>query len=511
MSGPRPHVPHPRRIVIIGGGISGLAAAHRLLELREQADRRLEVLLLESSDRLGGVMGSSYRDGFVLERGPDSFISEKPWALALSERIGLTPHLVGTNDEHRRNFVVHGGRLHPLPDGFLMMAPTRFLPLLRSSLFSWPGKLRMGCDLLLPRAPEQDDESLGAFVTRRLGREALERVVQPLVGGIYTADPDELSLAATMPRFLQMERERGSVIRSMWSQARAARTRSQRSGARWSLFVSVDRGMQGLVDALAKQLPPATIRLNCTAKALHPGVRPLSQRGQRPQGARDSRAGAHPDGNQETHEDRQLRWQIETDAATIECDAVILATPAHRSAALLAPLDAGLAEELGGIGYTSSATISLAYRRDQVPDRLDGFGFVVPRIEGRGIIACTYSSVKYPGRAPAGHVLLRAFVGGAFQEELVQRDDGELLALVRRELEQLLGIREVPLFDEIHRHWQAMPQYRVGHLVRLRRIEERLSQHPGLQLAGNGYRGVGVPDCIHSGESAAEALYQSLC
>lgn len=470
-----------QRFVVIGGGITGLAAAHRLVELREEKKADFDILLLEAENRLGGVMGTDYRNGFVLEWGPDSFISEKPWAFRLADRIGLTPHLVRTNDEHRRNFVVYDGRLHPLPDGFLMMAPTQFLPLVQSSLFSLPGKLRMGLDLVLPRGGTGGDESLGSFVTRRLGREALERVVQPLVGGIYTADPDQLSLQATMPRFLEMERQNRSVIATMWRQARAMAAAQKgpakpMSGARWSLFVSVDRGMQGLVDAIAQRLPEESVRVGCAVKALQ----------------------------------RSQRWQVITAAGeSIDADGLVLAPPAHVAARLLEPLDPASAADLRDTPYTSSATVSLAFRRDQVPDALDGFGFVVPRVERRGIIACTYSSVKYPGRAPAGHVLLRAFIGGAFQEELAKQDEERMVESVRRELQQLLRIDEPPSFTNIHRHHQAMPQYKVGHLERLERVEKRLQQLPGLYLAGNGYRGVGVPDCIHSGESAAETLVSS--
>ncbi len=472
---PSERTPH---VAVVGGGIAGLAAAHRLVELSREQQRSVQVTLLEASRRLGGSIATERVDGFVIEAGPDSFISEKPWALKLCDRIGFTPRLVRTRDEFRRTFVVHDGALHALPDGFLLLAPTRFWPLITTGLFTWPGKMRMALDLVLPRGPQRSDESLGSFVTRRLGREALERVAQPLVGGIYTADPGDLSLAATMPRFLEMERTRRSVIWAMWTQQRGAPAATRAtSGARWSLFVSAADGMQTLTDAIMQRLPEGVVRLSSPVTAL--------QRGE--------------------------PWTLAVaDGGAAAADAVVLATPAHQSARFVSTLDAPLAEELRGIPYASSATVSLAYRTDQIPRPLDSFGFVVPLVEARSIVACTYSSVKYPGRAPDGHVLLRAFVGGALQQELFDQDDAAMAASVRRELRELLGITSEPLLTRIHRHPHAMPQYRVGHLDRMARIDAALGQHAGLALAGNAYRGVGIPDCIHSGELAAEAVWQHI-
>ena len=469
-----------RRIVVVGAGIAGLATAHRLVEMGRERGVAVDLSLIEGAPRPGGSIATERTGGFVIEAGPDSFISEKPWALRLCERIGLTPRLVRTRDENRRTFVVHNGRLHSLPDGFLLLAPTRFWPLVTTSLFSWPGKLRMALDLVLPRGPQLRDESLGSFVTRRLGREALERVAQPLIGGIYTADPDDLSLAATMPRFLEMERRYRSVILAMWRQQRqqpaAARASS---GARWSLFVSTDDGMQTLVDALAQRLPEGVVRCGTAVTAL----------------GRDAN-----------------EWRLRLgDGTSLTAAAVVLATPAHRSASLLADNDRSLSEELAGVPYASSATVTLAYPDAALPRPLDGFGFVVPLVEARAIIACTYSSNKYPGRAPEGFVLVRAFVGGALQRERFDDDDATMVSHVRRELADLLGIQGEPLLARVNRHHQAMPQYRVGHLDRMSRIEARIASLPGLALAGNAYRGVGIPDCIHSGEQAAESVFEKLC
>ena len=461
------------RLAVIGGGIAGLAAAHRLLELAQAAGRHIEVRLLEGGARPGGVIATERRDGFVVELGPDSFLSEKPAALALCERLDITARLVGTREEYRRTYVVHRGRLHPLPDGFLLMAPTRFWPLVTTPLFSWPGKLRMALDLVLPRGGGGGDESLSSFVTRRLGREALERVAQPLVGGIYTADPARLSLAATMPRFLEMERRERSIVRAMWRQQRQA-ARREGSGARWSLFLSFDQGLECLVDALARRLPEGALRCGRPVRGL----------------------ARHADG----------AWQLDDGELA---DGVLIATPAPAAAALLRPLDVALGAELDAIPYASSVTVTLAFRREDIPHPLDGFGFVVPHVEGRALLAGTFSSLKYPGRAPDAAVLLRAFVGGALRPELVELDDAALLRSVRRELGELLGITGEPLLTRIARWPRAMPQYQVGHLERVDRIRAR-GAALGLFLAGNAYEGVGIPDCIRSGERAAEALFATL-
>jgi oxygen-dependent protoporphyrinogen oxidase len=462
------------RIAVIGGGIAGLAAAHRLVELARPPRGEIDVRLFEAGPRLGGTIATERGDDFIIEAGPDAFLTEKPHALKLCERLGLIDRIVGTREEFRRTYIVRGAKLHPLPEGFLLLAPTRFWPLLFSSLFSWHGKCRMALDLILPRGPSQTDESLTSFVTRRLGREALERVAQPLVGGIYTSDPDRLSVAATMPRFLEMERKHRSIILAMWKQQRLGSSRAG-SGARWSLFASFRDGMQELVDALAKRLPEGVVHLQTPVRTLRRSA----------------------DG-----------WLLNGD---LRCDAVILAAPALASARMLSEQDSVLSAELRDIPYASSATVTLAYRREDIPHPLDCFGFVVPAIEGRDILACTFSSLKFPSRAPAEFILLRCFVGGQLQPHLLDRDDPALEETVRRELGQLLGIVADPVLRRAHRHPEAMPQYHVGHLDRVERIERRTSEnHPGLQLVGAAYRGVGIPDCIRSGEEAAERVLERL-
>jgi oxygen-dependent protoporphyrinogen oxidase len=469
----------PLRVVVVGGGVAGLAAAHRLVELTGAAGPPLALALLEARDRLGGTIQTERAGGFVLESGADSFISEKPWALALAERLGLGPRLLRTDDRYRRTYVVRGGRLHPLPDGFLLLAPVRIRPFLGSPLFSWRGKLRMALDLVLPRRPADGDESLAGFVTRRLGREALERVAEPLVAGIYTADPERLSLAATMPRFLALEREHRSLILGLRRSAGRSEVAGA-SGARWSLFVTLAGGMGELVEALAARLPPNTVRLGCAATAIRRG-------------------------------DGGARWRVGlADGRALAADAVVLAGEAPRMAGLVREVDAELGRLLGQIAYASSVVVTLAYPRAAVRHPLDGFGFVVPRAEAPAVLACTFSSVKYPGRAPAGAVVLRAFLGGARRAGLLAHDDPALVALAEADLRGWLGIDGSPLLTRVARHPAAMPQYEVGHLTRVAAIETRLAALPGLHLVGAAYRGVGIADCVRSGEESAETLLGSL-
>ncbi len=458
------------RLSVVGGGVAGLAAAHRAVEIATERGVPLELTVLEARDRLGGTIATERVDGFVIEAGPDSFLSEKPWALALCRRLGVEDRLVRTDDRFRKTFVWFGGRLHPLPDGFQLLAPTQFTPFVTSGLFSWPGKLRMALDLVLPRGVA-DDESLGAFVRRRLGREALERVAQPLVAGIYTADPDDLSLAATMPRFLELEKKQRSLILGLWRVTRRAPQQGT-SGARWSLFVTFRDGLEDLISTLASRLPAGSVLLKQRVTAIE----------------------RHGDG-----------WRLATAAGEqVDADRVIVSTESHVAARLVRHTDPPLATLLEEIPYSSAATVSFGYRRQDVPHPLDGFGFVVPRIERRALLAATFSSVKYPNRAPEGHVLIRGFLGGMLNEALLGEDDESLVARARAELRESLGITEPPVLTRVARWPASMPQYRVGHLGRVEVIERRLESLPGLMLVGGAYRGVGIADCVRSAEAAAE-------
>ncbi|MDQ1639148.1 MAG: protoporphyrinogen/coproporphyrinogen oxidase [Pyrinomonadaceae bacterium] len=473
-----------KRVAIIGSGIAGLAAAHRLLERSAETDEPLELLIFESGSRLGGIIKTEARDGFLLEQGPDSFITEKPAAIELARRLGLESQLIQTNETHRRSFIARGTQLIPVPAGFQLIAPTQFWPFVNSEIMSWSGKARMALDLVLPRLKTNGatDESLAQFVRRRLGREALERVAQPMIGGIYTADPERLSLQATMPRFIELERKHRSLIRALRKEkgVEPNEVQSQTQGARYSLFASFDRGMQVLSDRLAAKLAATGIALRTRVTAVD-----LDR--------------------------TSMHWQVRAEQGlAITVDAVCLAVSAYAAASLLGETDVLLAAGLKQIPYESTATVNLAYRRADIAHPLDGFGFVVPFIEKRSLMACTFSSVKFAGRAPQDSVLLRAFVGGALQAELIDLDETEMLARVRGDLKDLLGIVNAPLFSTISRWPQSMPQYEIGHVARVNKIAERVAKLPGLALAGNAYSGVGIPDCIRSGETAADSLFAAL-
>lgn len=463
------------KTVVVGGGIAGLSAAYRLIESNRNG---LEVTLLESSDRFGGTIRTIEHGGCLVELGPDSFLSSKPWLKNLAERLGVADQIIPTSRTHRRSHVVYQGKLHRLPEGFLMMAPTCFWPMLTSSLFSFAGKARCAFDLILPRRAISGEESIGSFVRRRFGREVLDRVVQPLIGGIYAGDPDTLSLRATMPRFLEMETQHRSVIKAMVAQRRAAfksgGNSPNESGARYGELVSFERGMESIVHALNSNLPPETLHTHSKVVNLN-------------------------------REDN--RWHLTcSDGKRFDADNVILALPARKAAGLIRSTDPGLHDLLSAIPYTSSSVINLVYKRSEVPHPLDCFGFVVPAVEKRPIIACTFSSVKFPNRTPDGLVLLRTFVGGTLQKDMLNVDDDEMMRIVQGELKTLLGIEAPPQYTVLTRYPNAMPQYLVGHIQRIEQIRDRIQHHPGLALAGNTYHGVGLPDCVYSGEQAADHI-----
>jgi oxygen-dependent protoporphyrinogen oxidase len=385
-----------------------------------------------------------------------------------------------TNEDDRRAMVVRDGRLVPIPEGFRLLAPTRLIPFLLTPVLSPLGKLRIGLDLFLPRRRESGDETLAGFVGRRLGREALERMAQPLVGGIYGGDPERLSLQATMPRFLDMEYSHGSVIRGLLAGMRGSRRggnrAATRAGPRYGLFVSLEGGLQTLVERLVEALPPGGLHTGLAVERIEP----------------------EPGG-----------WRLCSPGFTERFDAVALAMPGW-AAARLSAFDPILAKRLASIRYSSSAAVNLVFQRRQIPGRLNSFGFVVPRIENRVLLACTYASVKYAGRAPEGQVILRAFSGGAGREGEVDRPPEELLEDILGDLRDLMGIRGTPLKVWSLRHERVMPQYELGHLDLIAEIQDRASRHPGLFLAGNGFRGIGIPDCVaqarQAGVRAAEYL-----
>ena len=462
------------RIAIVGGGISGLAAAHRLQEL--SAGVPSAVTLYESRARLGGLVGTQPQAGYTLELGPDSFITNKPWAVSLCRRLGLEEQLIPTDARYRRSLVLRNGRPVEVPEGFQLMTPAQAWPILKSSIFSWWGKLRMGCEYFIPAQVTREDESLGSFVRRRFGQEALERLVQPLVGGIYTSDPEKLSLRATLPRFLEMERQHGSLIRASRLAAKTAAANEHASGARYGLFTTLAGGTQDLIRALAARVSEhATVHLGSPVT----GLRPL------PAGGFELIAAGH---------------------APQTFDRIILTLPTYRIADLVDPFAESWSRALREIEYASTTIVVSGHRLSDVRHPLDAFGMVVPAIERRRILAVSFTSRKFPNRAPAEHVQLRTFVGGAMQPELFDLSDDATRQLVREELHDTLGVTGTPDFEVVARYPQAMPQYHVGHIARVRRIRELGAQFPALHLAGSAYDGVGLPDSIHSGEQAAEAI-----
>jgi oxygen-dependent protoporphyrinogen oxidase len=447
-------------VVVVGGGIAGLAAALALHEAGRDA------LLLESSPRYGGVIRTETTGGFVIEAGPDSILAQKPEGLALCRTLGLADRLIPTNPETRTIFVLRRGRLHALPEGMMLAVPTRIGPFLRSGLFSWPGKLRMGLDLVLPRGRATGDESIASLVRRRFGEEAVERLGEPLMAGIHAGDPERLSIRATFPRFVDLEARHRSLIRGMW----ASRGRAPLAG---SAFYSLSGGLASLVEALVARLPAARRRTSA-------GVTLLERR----EGA--------------------LRVGL-ADGTAVSATAVILALPAPAAAPLMAPLSSEAKGLLESIPFASSATIALGYRREDVAHRLDGYGLLVPRGERLRCTACTFVSTKFAGRAPEGHVLLRAFLGGTRDPDVLSLPDADLAALVRREMGPVLGLRGSAVLERVYRWPRATPQMEVGHLARMARLEAIVAGLPGLFLSGAGLRGTGLPDTIADGQRAAAA------
>ncbi len=449
-----------KRIVIVGGGITGLSAAYRLQCAARAQNLPLDITLLESEPHLGGKIQTWRADGFVVEGGPDSFLASKPQATALCEALGIADRLITTNNTQKRTYIYSRGRLHDLPEGLSGLVPSRLAPLLRSSLILPFGKARLLMDFVLPARAPNGDESLAHFVSRRLGREAFERLIEPLMGGIYAGDASQLSLTATFPQLRQLELKQGSLLRGVMQNAPSPTQRG---------FLSLRGGMGDLVDALQQQL---TVAVRC-------GVSVQS-------------IGSTANG-----------YALETNRGTLSADALIITTPAYVSAPLLQSIDRALADAHAAIPHVSTATISLAYRRADLTRPLHGFGFVVPTIERRVLLACTWASNKFAGRAPDDVLLLRCFIGRAGQETLLDRDDDALVQLARDELHSILQIDAPPLFSKVYRWMRGMPQYHLGHVERVAQIEQRLTQHPGLFVAGAAYRGVGIPDCIRSAEGAA--------
>jgi protoporphyrinogen/coproporphyrinogen III oxidase len=481
------------RVAIIGGGIAGLAAAYELEKARAgRAD--IEYTLFESRDRLGGSLASETVNGVVLERGPDSFLSEKQAGAELCRELGLTDQLTPSNDANRKTYIVVKNRLVPLPDGLMFLIPTKLVPTALSGLFSPATKIRMALELLLPPRPSEQDESVAALVRRHFGQEAVDRLADPLLSGIYGGDATQLSARTVLPKLVEMESQYGSLTRGMLAAHRQMRAKmaamlsangapattqgaEKRPGPR-SIFTTLKGGLQQLVDALEARLNPKWLRKSTSVSALeHVG-----------------------DG-----------WRVRADGSDETYDAVIVASPAWVAGGLLATADAALGDELSAIPYSSSITVNLVFDETQLGGLPDGFGFLVPAVEGRAMLACTFVHRKFASRTPSGKAVLRAFLGGAKNEALLDQSDEVLVATVRRELSEILGARvvgpHIPAEStQVSRWRRAMAQYAVGHQDRMTRVKERVATLPGLRLAGNAYDGIGIPDCIRTGRNAAKEL-----
>ncbi|MBB6050663.1 protoporphyrinogen oxidase [Armatimonas rosea] len=451
-------------IAIIGGGISGLSAAWFAQK------RGLDYTLIESSGRWGGKLQTEKIDGFVVEGGADSFLATKPWAAQLARELGLGERLLGTNDQLRTIYILHQGQPVALPDGMQLIVPTKLWPFLQSPLLSWPGKLRMGLDWLLPARTDPADETVGSFVRRRFGQEALERLGEPLLSGIYSGESERQSLLATFPRYRELETEFGSLIRGTLAQ-KAKLAQASKGGKRPSMFQSFPGGTQELVDALVGKLT-GPLKLNTAVTAL-------------------------------TQTSTGYTLTL-SDGTTLDAAQVIVTTPASVAATLVEPFAPRVAEQLELMRAVSTGTLSLGFRTDEIKRPLHGFGMVIPLREKRPINALTISSVKFPSRAPEGQALVRVFFGGSRTPETLEKTDDEILAMAREQLLDILGITAEPLFHRIFRWHNANPQYDAGHLDRIAVLEKSLP--PGLHLTGCAYRGVGIPDCIHQAEETVERL-----
>ncbi len=469
------------RIAIIGGGIAGLAAAYELENARA-AGAPVEYTLFEERPRLGGSLASEIVSGAVLERGPDSFLTEKPAAAELCRELGLGGELLPSNDAARKTYILTRNRLVPLPDGLMFLVPTKLAPTAMTRLFTIPTKMRMALELLLPPRPNNGDESVAALVERHFGREAVDRLADPLLSGIYGGDATQLSAQTVLPRLVEMEAKYGSLTRGMLAAHRKMRElaktspKTQNGGA--AVFTGLRGGMQQLVDAITGRLDAANVRT----------ATPVSGIAKTAQG-----------------------WSVVANGVAETFDGLIMAASAWAAGELLMPVDTALGSELSGIPYSSSITVNLIYDERKIGTLPEGFGFLVPAVEGRAMLACTFAHRKFLGRTPPGKAVFRAFLGGMKRGDLLAESDEALIAIVRREMREILGAKTIgaevePEFAQVTRWRRAMAQYAVGHKARMARVSARLTALPGLRLAGNAYDGIGVPDCIRLGRKAAREL-----
>lgn len=475
-----------KHVVIVGGGIAGLSAAYALYEQAATAGVAATCTLIEAGREWGGKIVTHRVGDLLIEAGPDSFLSQKPAGIELCTKLGLADRLINTDERNKKTFVYSRGKLRELPEGLVVIVPTKLGPFFKSGLVSWPGIARMGLDLVLPARRSDEDESLAQFFSRRLGREAFTRVVEPLMAGIYAGDATQISMKATFPRFLELERTHGSLIRGMLASrpASPALGRSAGGAGGRTMFVTLKNGLAELTQALV-------------AKVMASGAKLMTQQSVAALRVRQAST------------NRSSEWAYDLtlgNGSVVSADAVVLATPAFVAAELIRPLSPIASELLGAIPYASTATISLAYPAAALGAAVSGFGFVVPRAEGRPLLAATWTSLKWPHRAPQTQALVRCYLGGIGREAVLQQDESTLTKLVREELRTIAGITAEPSYVNVNRWDRAMPQYTLGHLDRLDTMQRSLDRYPSLVLAGAAYRGIGIPDCIKDGTEAAGKL-----
>ncbi len=472
----------PFHVVIIGGGISGLSTAFFVMEEAKNNQLHVECTVVERDVRWGGKILTNNTQGFLIEGGPDSFLTSKPWAMELCRTLGLEGQLIPTNAENNRIFSLCRGVLRELPQGLLAFRPQRVETLVSGGLLSWRGLLRMGAERFWPKSSSCDlDESLGSFFRRRFGVEAFDYLIEPLVAGIYAGDADELSIEATFPRFRELEQQYGSVIKGMRIVQTKAGTASKSSGSPSSLFMTLRNGLGELIQTLIQRLKDQGVQLMTGS------------------GCREVQVPAQNGAFQITLEDRNL----------LSADAVVLATPTFQTAQIIRTFQPEAAGVLDEISYTSTATISMAYQTEDVAGNIRGFGFVVPRKEQRPLLAGTWTSLKWPYRSQKEVTLIRCYVGGRGREDVLEKNDAQLVKLVRQELQAIVGITSPPTYTEVHRWVRGMPQYVIGHQARIAKIKDLLLPWPKLHISGAGLYGIGIPDCIREGRKVAESVTQS--
>jgi oxygen-dependent protoporphyrinogen oxidase len=465
-----------KRVVIVGGGITGLATAHAL----EKAAEPCEVHLVEGGPRLGGNLVTYNYSGFTIDGGPDSWVAAKPHATRLAKAVGLGDELIGTRPDTRKVYIVWKKKLHVMPEGLVLGIPTEWRPFAETELFGLDTKLRALLEPLIPRKvfTGDDDESIASFISRRLGPDICDRIAGPLLGGIFAGDPESLSVRACVPQLVEAEAKYGSLVRAMRALRAARRAQATSGEHEASTFLSLKRGIGDLVTYVAHRLRDAEISTGCSAR----------------------RVALLPEG------DPRGRWAVETTGGVLYADHVALTVPAHASSRLVEDLDPTLASMLGDVGYVSTATVFLAYRKHDIRHPLDAVGFLVPKGENRPILACTFVSSKWDHRAPSGQALMRVFIGGAGAEHHLARSDEALELLAREQLFDLLGIDRAPVFTKVFRFNRASPQPTVGHLARMRNVLDRVATWPGLYVGGNGFIGTGIPDSIKQGEEIAARI-----